>query len=110
MILIPQKKILNSNEPITDSICFHSQQAAEKYLKMYLVYKGIEPEKTHNISDLLYKCKEYSEEFEFLRDIEYLTEYAVSMRYPDDFYIPSKEEAEQSLTDAIKVKDFIYLV
>ncbi|TAL67122.1 MAG: hypothetical protein EPN82_16260 [Bacteroidetes bacterium] len=29
------------------------------------------------------------------------------MRYPDDFYIPSIEEAEQSLKDAIKVRDFI---
>ncbi|TAL67168.1 MAG: HEPN domain-containing protein [Bacteroidetes bacterium] len=55
--------MLKSDEPITDSICFHSQQAAEKFLKLYLVYKGIEPEKTHNISDLLYKCKLLSEEF-----------------------------------------------
>ncbi len=32
-------------------ICFHCQQAAEKYLKGFLVYRNIEFKKTH---DLLY--------------------------------------------------------
>jgi len=29
-------------EPPADIICFHAQQAAEKYLKAYLVWRGIE--------------------------------------------------------------------
>lgn len=28
--------------PPTDTICFHAQQCAEKYLKAYLVYQDIE--------------------------------------------------------------------
>lgn len=101
------QRLLKSEEPITDSVCFHSQQAAEKFLKMFLVYKGFEPEKTHIISDLLIQCINQLKDFEFLNDVDYLTEYAVSMRYPDDFYIPTYEEAEQSLIDAIKVRDFV---
>ena len=30
---------LASSNPITDTICYHSQQAAEKYLKLFLVAK-----------------------------------------------------------------------
>ncbi|MCL5991345.1 MAG: HEPN domain-containing protein [Bacteroidetes bacterium] len=99
--------LLESEEPITDSICFHSQQAVEKFLKLYLVYKGIEPVKTHIISELLVLCIKISGDFSKLNDVDYLTEYAVSMRYPDDFYIPIFEEAEQALEDAIKVRDFV---
>ena len=29
---------LKTDDPVTDAICFHAQQAAEKYLKAYLVY------------------------------------------------------------------------
>lgn len=29
-------------DPLTDILSFHCQQAAEKYLKLYLVSKGIE--------------------------------------------------------------------
>lgn len=51
---------LTASEPITDTICFHCQQAVEKYLKMYLVSKGDEPIITHNISILLAKCALYT--------------------------------------------------
>src|SRR3989339_262681 len=101
------QQLLESDEPVTDSVCFHAQQAVEKFLKMYLVYEGIEPVKTHIISELLVLCIKKSDDFSSLNDVNYLTEYAVSMRYPDDFYIPIVEEAEQALEDAIKVRDFV---
>lgn len=36
------KKLLQ-NGGYTDTICFHAQQAVEKYLKAYLIYKKINP-------------------------------------------------------------------
>jgi HEPN domain-containing protein len=36
-----------------DSICFHSQQAVEKYLKAYLVHLNLIFKKTHSLSYLL---------------------------------------------------------
>ncbi len=33
--------VLSSEEPPTDTICFHAQQCAEKYLKSYLTLKDI---------------------------------------------------------------------
>ena len=45
-----------SEEPVTDSICYHAQQAAEKYLKLFLVSEGKEPAKSHNIAFLKNEC------------------------------------------------------
>jgi HEPN domain-containing protein len=37
-------------------ICYHCAQAVEKYLKGYLEYKDIVPEKTHNLTCLNSIC------------------------------------------------------
>lgn len=41
------------------------------------------------------------------RDAEILTPYAVEMRYPDDSYIPSKEEAEEAYEIAYRIRDIV---
>ncbi len=73
----------------------------EKYLKPYLIAKNVEPIKTHNIAVILRKCREFDPAFHDLKGLEYLTDYAVELRYPDSFYVPEMEEA---LEDAKKVK------
>ena len=98
---------LKSEEPVTDSICYHSQQAAEKYLKLFLVSEGKEPARSHNIAFLKNECENINSVFSELTDIEYLTDYAVDLRYPDNFYIPSLEEAKDAYSDTLKVKVFI---
>jgi hypothetical protein len=37
-----------------------------------------------------------------------LSFFAVEVRYPDDFYIPTEQEARECLEIARKVKEFIY--
>jgi len=101
------QNLLDSSEVITDAICFHSQQAAEKYLKAYLVSKGIDPEKTHKIERLIETCLKIDPSFIDLKDAVLLTEYAVEFRYPDDFYIPDEDEARKAFHLAIAVKDFV---
>ena len=100
-------KDLKTDNPVTDAICFHAQQAAEKYLKAYLVFKDIEPEKTHKIEKLVLACMTFDEAFLSLKNTDILTEYAVEFRYPDDFYIPSIEETKEAYNLALKVKDFV---
>jgi len=85
-------KDLKTDNPVTDAICFHAQQAVEKYLKAYLVFKDIEPKKTHKIEKLVLACMTLDAAFSSLKDADILTEYAVEFRYPDDFYIPDIEE------------------
>jgi HEPN domain-containing protein len=98
---------LGAEEPITDTICFHCQQAVEKYLKMYLVSKGDEPVITHNISILITSCAQYEPAFKELVKYDFLTGYAVSLRYPDDFYMPEVDEAREALAAAHEVRAFV---
>lgn len=100
-------KDLKTDTPVTDAICFHAQQAAEKYLKAYLVFKDIEPEKTHKIERLVLTCMTLDATFSALKNADILTEYAVEFRYPDEFYIPDIEEAKEAYNLALKVKAFV---
>jgi len=44
-----------------EDLCFQAQQAVEKSLKGFLIYFGIEPEFTHNISKLLSELEKHTE-------------------------------------------------
>ena len=103
------KDQFETEEPATDTICFHMQQAVEKYLKAFIVFSGFEAEKTHNISRILEKCISIDSDFNILKkeEIDILTPYGTVVRYPDDFYIPSIEEAEYAISLAKTVKTFI---
>ena len=103
------KDELTMENPATDAICFHAQQCAEKYLKAYLVYNNKEIRKTHDIAELIKMCSEIDSEFNKLNreDIVALTDYAVEIRYIDDFYFPSIEEAKFAIELAEEVKNFV---
>lgn len=92
---------------ITDVLCFHCQQAVEKYLKLYLISQHIDFPKTHNVGVLLEECKKSDSAFNVLDDVIYLTEYTVELRYPDDFYIPPLEELHEAYQKALNVKEFV---
>lgn len=47
---------IGGNDIVMDAICFHSQQAVEKYLKAFLISKQIEFGKTHNLEYLIELC------------------------------------------------------
>jgi HEPN domain-containing protein len=98
-----------TDEPATDTICFHAQQCAEKYLKAFLILTGNEIEKTHNISRILKQCMELDSTFNALLDIgiSILTAYAVELRYPDDFYMPDSAETRRALSLAIATKTVV---
>lgn len=101
------KHLFEAKEIITDAICFHCQQCAEKYLKAYLVSKEIEPDKTHKLELLLTEYMRHEPSFVEIQDAKYLTEYAVEIRNPGDFYYPSDEEAREAYEMAEKVKKFV---
>jgi len=100
---------LSSENPATDTVCFHAQQCAEKYLKGYLILSGIEIEKTHHIGKILNRCKEQDDEFSILLEngANKLTAYAVELRYPDDYYMPDVEETRAAMEIAEGVKRFV---
>jgi HEPN domain-containing protein len=66
-------------------VAFHCQQAAEKFLKAFLVRHQIEFPKTHDIARLLDRVATISPAIaESLRDADRLTPFGVEMRYPGD--------------------------
>jgi HEPN domain-containing protein len=76
-------ELLAEDRPFWDAICFHAQQAAEKYLKAYLVYREVDFPKTHDVEHLLDLIEEADAELAGdLRDIAPLSAYAVAARYP----------------------------
>ena len=99
---------LNCPCPVYESICFHSQQTAEKYLKGYLVWLDIEFRKTHEIGELIQQCSQSDPEIsEFIEKADILTDYAVEIRYPDHFWEPTAKDAREAYDIAVKVKDYI---
>jgi len=105
---IAKDEMLTEN-PATDAICFHAQQCVEKYLKAYLISKDKETSKTHDILFLIKQCLLIDNEFNYLLELnaDSLTSYAVEIRYPDDFYFPSLEEAKEAIEICEKVKQFV---
>ncbi len=98
---------IESQKPVTDSICYHSQQSVEKYLKLFLVSNSLEPLKTHNIRVLRKECEKLHPSFSELCEIDYLSEYSVELRYPDNFRVPEMDEALEAYRLACKVQAFV---
>ncbi len=84
-------------ERATGAICFHSQQAAEKYIKAYLLTKSVNIPKSHDLEYLLTICIDLDKDFRKM-DIGNLTDYAISVRYPDDFYTPALQNQSKLMT------------
>jgi HEPN domain-containing protein len=64
-------------------ICFHFQQAAEKYLKAFIIANGIELKKIHDLGLLLKMAAGVDASMEVLRDrCEYLAAFYIESRYP----------------------------
>lgn len=100
---------MQHEEPVTDVICFHAQQAVEKYLKAYLIHNDKEILKTHDLSKLIFECLLINPEFQQLFDnkIDILTRYAIIIRYLDEFYIPTIEETRIALEKMYYSLEFV---
>jgi len=105
--LITIENEFNSDNVITDTVCFHAQQAVEKYLKSFLIAHQKGFRHTHNITELLNQCIDIDASFRKIDFAVSLTIYAVEIRYPDDFFIPEIDEAREAYSVAKKVKEFI---
>ncbi len=104
--IVKHELVQPDSEMVTDAICFHCQQSVEKFLKAYLVMNKIDIGKTHNLEFLLELCKKQDIDFGNI-DVGNLSFYAVTVRYPDEFYTPSVQEAKECFEIASAVRDFI---
>jgi len=100
---------IEEDEPPTSTICYLCQQAAEKYLKGYLISKGWTLKKLHDLSALLAECMLYDEDFETLKEaIIILNPYSVEARYPGDRFVHFfREDAETAVAMANQIIEFV---
>src|SRR5271168_2534715 len=76
-------KLGDENLPPRDIVCFHCQQAAEKYLKALLQENGLVVPKTHEVADIIDLLVPGDATLARLRrQADSLTQYAVDYRYP----------------------------
>ena len=100
---------LSKNQPgsYTGAICYHSQQSVEKFFKAFLVFNNVDFRKTHDLDYLLNECLKIDKKGFTDIDLKSLSDYGVSVRYPDDFYIPDLKETQEYIEIALFVKDTV---
>jgi HEPN domain-containing protein len=79
----------------TDTVCFHAQQCVEKYLKAYLVFKGIDFPGTYDIERLVSLLPENIWLRLSIEQQRRLTSYAAATRYPSEYEPIPLDEARQ---------------
>ncbi|HOP31585.1 MAG TPA: HEPN domain-containing protein, partial [Spirochaetota bacterium] len=93
----------NMTPPPLEIICYHCQQAAEKYLKSFLVLKNEPVMKTHDLSFLAEICIKIDSDFEsIIQSCEELTDYSISTRYPSNIEI-NLADMKKAILDCEKV-------
>jgi HEPN domain-containing protein len=85
-------------------VAYHAQQCAEKYLKAYLVLRGVDFPFTHNLARLLELCSEQSAWGEQLKDVEELTPFAITARYPGNDEPVSEADARRTVDIAKRAR------
>ena len=86
-------------------ICYHCAQSIEKYLKGFLTYNDIIPEKTHNLLLLLELCIEKDNIFENIRtECSLLNRFTNEIRYPHRIEI-NKEDVNYSINAVERIRN-----
>ncbi|MBI1822767.1 MAG: HEPN domain-containing protein [Nitrospirae bacterium] len=100
--------MLTTDPPITDTVCFHAQQCAEKSLKAFLTSVDVHVEKTHFLPRLIELCRNIDSGFDDLKEPAIaLTDYAVEVRYPDDWRDIPLDEAVKAVKNAEKIMMYV---
>lgn len=73
-----------------------------------MIYLDLSFVKTHEIGELITTIEEKSPEIASLKEkADVLTDYAVEVRYPEAFFIPSYEEIKEAIDIANEIKVFV---
>jgi HEPN domain-containing protein len=100
--------LLEEGARFADTIGFLSQQSVEKYLKAFLIFRGIEFPRTHDIHKLLQLVATADAEMAAsLADTDLLTPFGVEVRYPGDKPEMLPGGASESIELARRVRDAV---
>ena len=104
--LAAARRLAEGDPPLPDQTGFFCQQAAEKYLKAFLIASGQVPLRTHDVDVLVEMCATVDPAFDQLQPlVEGLTEFAVIFRYPEEW--SDEAAAIRSLAKAEQVRALV---
>jgi HEPN domain-containing protein len=101
---------LQSEQYASDTVCFHCQQVAEKYLKGFLAWHRVPFAKTHDLLELLKQVSQITDaDAQVLAaNLLLLDPYSVSIRYPQEYEEePDEQEVQEALQAANAVRAWI---
>ena len=92
------RMIANDSDAPQRIAAYHAQQATEKALKAWLIYKEVDFPFTHDLSLLLSNCEKNGAHWsDGLSAIVRLGEYATTTRYPDFELLVTSEQANEAI-------------
>jgi HEPN domain-containing protein len=93
-----------------DTVCFHCQQAVEKYLKALLTMAGVPAPRTHDLEKLAALLPADKQLSIPMATLVSMNPYAVDVRYSDDWRPPQRDDALQALSVAQSVRAGVRLL
>lgn len=89
-------------------ICFYLHQSVEKYLKAYIIAKGLNLKRIHDLTELVQMCTEDDQEFnKFYETAKLLNPFYIGTRYPDIIISINKSNAEKALQAAEEISNSV---
>ena len=88
---------------LNDAVCFHCQQAAEKYLKALMCERSLTIPRTHDLGNLLLQLLPTDSTLaKHRRRLLRLTDYAVDYRYPGIHASPRQAQSAVRMASLIR--------
>lgn len=88
---------------LTELLCFHAQQAAEKAIKSVLVHFNIQVPRTHSIENVIDKASRVIDVPTHVHEAANLTPYANATRYPGNYEPRTRTDLMDAINKAEKV-------
>lgn len=96
-------------EPIPwGAVCFHGQQAAEKYVKVLLIQRWKPPPRTHDLAELAGAARTIGYPLpDLATECKLLKAYAVGARYPEDLPLPNDATGRAVLAASQRIIELV---
>jgi len=98
-----------AEKELFETALFHCQQAAEKYLKGFLINEGKQFPKVHDLVYLVKSAEKKDKDFEKIAaDAIGLTDFAVMYRYPLDKKVSfTTADCKMAIGKVQRIRDFV---
>ncbi|MCK4765376.1 MAG: HEPN domain-containing protein [Candidatus Aminicenantes bacterium] len=102
------KRELGAEDSVLEAVCFHLQQAVEKYLKAFLAKFSEKIKRTHNLEFLIEQCIQLDGDFtQYEEKFDVIAGCGVEIRYPDTFLVLDEDELGVVLVIVEEFREFV---